>query len=172
MYINKVGAAGRRCLGWLSCWLINSFYHQTFYFCCFEFIFYTFIYLGQNPCQQILLNLVDQPEWDPHQCGTVILFWRSCYLTTTNLRTMRKWRWAQIPQNGLKPWNLRWDPCMRTKFGLWLTCPLISEPLRLNGYSRGRRMLIVVLLSTKLELSQKGFWQVQGVDYDEFLTRI
>ena len=28
-------------------------------------------------------------------------------------------------------------------------------------------MLIVVLLSTKLELSQKGFRQVQGVDYDE-----
>ena len=27
-------------------------------------------------------------------------------------------------------------------------------------------MLIVVLLSTKLELSQKGFQQVQGVDYD------
>ena len=27
--------------------------------------------------------------------------------------------------------------------------------------------MIVVLLSTKLELSQKGFRQVQGVDYDE-----
>ena len=25
-----------------------------------------------------------------HQSGTVILFWRSCYLTMTNLRTMRK----------------------------------------------------------------------------------
>ena len=44
---------------------------------------------------------------------------------------------------------------------------MIGEPLRLNGSSRGRRTLIVVLLSTKLELSQKGFRQVQGVDYDE-----
>src|SRR4051812_35256500 len=34
---------------------------------------------------------------------------------------------------------------------------MIGEPLRLNGSSRGRRMLIVVLLSTKLELSQKVF---------------
>ena len=46
---------------------------------------------------------------------------------------------------------------MRTKCGLWLTCPFIGEPLRLNGSLRGRRTLIVVLLSTKLELSQKGF---------------
>ena len=46
---------------------------------------------------------------------------------------------------------------MRTKYGLWLTCPMIGEPLRLNGSSRGRRTLIVVLLSTKLELSQKVF---------------
>ena len=27
---------------------------------------------------KILLNLVDQPERDPHQSGTVILFWKSC----------------------------------------------------------------------------------------------
>jgi hypothetical protein len=33
--------------------------------------------------------------------------------------------------------------------------------------SRGKRTLIVVLLSTKLELTQKGFRKVQGVDYDE-----
>ena len=85
----------------------------------------------------------------------------------TNLWTMRKRWWAQIPRNGLRPWNLRWDPCMRTKYGLWLTCPMIGKSLRINGSSRGRRTLIVVLLPTKLELSQKVFWQVQGVDYDE-----
>src|SRR3954470_19729238 len=34
---------------------------------------------------------------------------------------------------------------------------MIGKPLRLNGSSRGRRTLIVVLLSTKLELSQKVF---------------
>ena len=31
-------------------------------------------------------------------------------------------------------------------------------------------MLIVVSLSTKLELSQKGFRQVQDVDYDEIFS--
>ena len=49
---------------------------------------------------------------------------------------------------------------------------MIGEPLRLNESSRGRRPLIVVLLSTKLELSQKGFRQVQGVDYDEIFSLV
>ena len=34
---------------------------------------------------------------------------------------------------------------------------MIGESLRINGSSRGRRTLIVVLLSTKLELSKKVF---------------
>src|SRR3954467_9935789 len=49
---------------------------------------------------------------------------------------------------------------------------MMGEPLRLNGSSRGRRTLIVVLLSTKLELSQKGFRQVQGVEYDESFSLV
>ena len=35
--------------------------------------------------------------------------------------------------------------------------PMIGKPLRINGSSRGRRALMVVSLSTKLDLSQKGF---------------
>ena len=49
---------------------------------------------------------------------------------------------------------------------------MIGEPLRLNGSSRGRRTLIVVSLSTKLDLSQKGFRQVQDVDYDESFSLV
>ena len=49
---------------------------------------------------------------------------------------------------------------------------MIGEPLRLNGSSRGRQTVIVVLLSTKLELSQKGFRQVQDVDYDESFSLV
>ena len=49
---------------------------------------------------------------------------------------------------------------------------MIGESLRINGSSRGRRTLIVVLLSRKLELSQKGFRQVQGVDYDESFSLV
>ena len=33
-------------------------------------------------------------------------------------------------------------------------------------------MLIVMLVSTKLDLSQKGFRQVQGVDYDEIFSLV
>ena len=61
---------------------------------------------------------------------------------------------------------------MRTKCGLWLTCPMIGKPLRINGSSRERWTLMVVLLSTKLELSQKGFRQVQGVDYNEIFSLV
>ena len=46
------------------------------------------------------------------------------------------------------------------------------QAIKINGSSRGRWMLIVVLLSTKLELSQKGFRQVQSVDYDESFSLV
>ena len=61
---------------------------------------------------------------------------------------------------------------MRTKFGLWWTCPMTGKPLRINEYSRGRWTLIVVLLSTKLDLSKKVFDKVQGVDYDEIFSLV
>ena len=35
--------------------------------------------------------------------------------------------------------------------------PMIGKPYNINGSSRGRHTLIVVLLSTKLDLSQKVF---------------
>ena len=60
----------------------------------------------------------------------------------------------------------------RTKCGLWWTCRMIGKPLRINGSSRGRRTLIVVLLSTKLDLSKKVFDKVQGVDYDDIFSLI
>ena len=47
---------------------------------------------------------------------------------------------------------------------------MIGKPLRINGSSRGRRTLIVVLLSTKLDLSEKGFDKVQSVEYDEIFS--
>ena len=49
---------------------------------------------------------------------------------------------------------------------------MIGESLRINGSSRGRRTLIVVLLSTKLDLSKRFFDKVQGVDYDEIFSLV
>ena len=49
---------------------------------------------------------------------------------------------------------------------------MIGKPYFINGSSRGRHTLIVVLLSTKLDLSQKGFRQVQGVDCDEIFSLV
>ena len=121
---------------------------------------------------KLLPNLVGQPEYGLHQSGTVILFWRSCYLTMTNLRTMKKRWWARIPTNGYKPWNPRWDPCMRTNYGLWWACPMNGEPLRINGSLRRRQTLMVMSPFVKLDLSQRSFRQVQGVDCDETLSII
>src|SRR6266536_3766988 len=61
---------------------------------------------------------------------------------------------------------------MRTKYGLWWTCPMISKPLRINGSSRERRTLIIVLLSTKLELLQKVFDKFKDDDYDEIFSLV
>ena len=49
---------------------------------------------------------------------------------------------------------------------------MIGKPYKINGSSRGRRTLIVVLLSTKLDLSKKVFDKVQGVDYDEIFSLV
>ena len=49
---------------------------------------------------------------------------------------------------------------------------MIGKPYYINGSSRGRQTQIVVLLSTKLDLSQKGFRQVQGVDYNEIFSTV
>ena len=49
---------------------------------------------------------------------------------------------------------------------------MIGKPYCINGSSRGRRTLIVVLLSTKLDLSKKVFDKVQGVEYDEIFSLV
>ena len=54
-------------------------------------------------------------------------------------------------------------PCMRTKYGLWLTCLMIGKQLRINGSSRRRPTLTIILLSTKLNLSQKVFDKFKGL---------
>ena len=42
----------------------------------------------------------------------------------------------------------------------------------MNGSSRGRRTLIAVLLSTKLDLSKKVFDKVQDVEYNEIFSLV
>src|SRR3954465_13494533 len=60
---------------------------------------------------------------------------------------------------------------MRTKYGLWLTCPMIGKQLRINEFSRRRLTLMVMLLSTKLDLLRKVF-DKYNVDYDETFSPI
>ena len=80
----------------------------------------------------------------------------------------------------MSPDSSKWLEAMKSEMRsmyenkVWtlVDCPMIGKQLRINGLSRGRRTLIVVSLSTKLEFSQKGFRQVQDVDYDESFSLV
>ena len=49
---------------------------------------------------------------------------------------------------------------------------MIGKPLRINGSLRRRQTLMVMSPFMKLDLSQRSFRQVQGVDCDETLSII
>ena len=80
----------------------------------------------------------------------------------------------------MSPDSANWLEAMKSEMGsmyenkVWTLIDLPNDrrAIKINGSSRGRRTLIVVLLSTKLELSQKGFRQIQGVDYDESFSLV
>ena len=65
----------------------------------------------------------------------------------------------------MSPDSDRWLEAMKSEIGsmyenkVWTSVDLPDDrqALRINGSSRGRRTLMVVLLSTKLDLSQKVF---------------
>ena len=71
----------------------------------------------------------------------------------------------------MSPDSTKWLEAMKSemgsmyenKVGLWLTCPMIGKPSRINGSSRRRLTLMVMLLSTKLDLSQKVFDKFKGL---------
>ena len=62
----------------------------------------------------------------------------------------------------MSPYSDKWLEAMKSEIGsmyenkVW-TSLMISKPLRINGSLIGRRTLMVVLLSRKLDLSQKVF---------------
>ena len=65
----------------------------------------------------------------------------------------------------MSPDSAKWLEPMKSEMGsmyenkIWtlVDLPDDRQAIENNGSSRGRQMLIVVLLSTKLDLSQKGF---------------
>ena len=65
----------------------------------------------------------------------------------------------------MSPDSAKWLKAMKSEMGsmyenkVWtlIDLPMNGEPFRINGSSRGRRTVMVVLLSTKLDLSQKVF---------------
>ena len=65
----------------------------------------------------------------------------------------------------MSPDSVKWLEAMKSEMGsmyenkvwTWLTCPMIDKQLRINGSSRRRLTLTIMLLFTKLDLLQKVF---------------
>ena len=55
---------------------------------------------------------------------------------------------------------------MRTKYGLWLTCPMIGKQLKNKWIFKKKTDADGNVTVYKARLVAKGFRQVQGVDYD------
>ena len=67
----------------------------------------------------------------------------------------------------VSPDSAKWLEAMKSEmgsnYGLWLTCPMIGKPLKINGSSRRRLTLTVMLLSRKLDLLRKVFDKFKGL---------
>ena len=80
----------------------------------------------------------------------------------------------------MSPDSAKWLEAMKSEMRsmyenkVWTLIDLPNDrrAIEIKWIFKRRRTLIVVLPSTKLELSQKGFRQVQGVDYDESFSLV
>ena len=80
----------------------------------------------------------------------------------------------------MSPGSDKWLVAMKSEIGsmyenkVWtlIDFPDDRRAIENNGSSRGRQTLIVVLLSTKLDLSKKVFDKVQDVEYNEIFLLV
>src|SRR3954470_12451160 len=120
---------------------------------------------------KLLPNLVGQPEYDPHQSGTVILFWRSCYLTMMN----------NYEEAMMSPDSAKWLEAMKSEIGsmyenkVWTLVELPDDRQSLENKWIFKRKTDAGSSVTiyKARLVEKRFFdKVQGVDYDEIFSLV
>ena len=89
-----------------------------------------------------------------------------------NLRAMEKRWWAQNSDKWLEAMKSEIGSMYKNKAWTLVDLPDDRQAIEINGSLRRRRTWTVKLPSMKLDLWQRVFSQVQGVDYDEiFLIR-
>ena len=80
----------------------------------------------------------------------------------------------------MSPDSTKWLEAKKSEMGsmyenkVWTLgdLPDDRQAIEINGSSRRRLLLTVMLLSTKLDLLQKVFDKVQGIDYDETFSPV
>ncbi len=89
-----------------------------------------------------------------------------------NLRAMEKRWWAQIPTKWLGAMKSEIGSMYQNKAWTLVDLPDDRQAIEINGSLRRRRTSTVILPSMKLDLWQRVFPQVQGVDYDETFSLV
>ena len=85
-----------------------------------------------------------------------------------NLRAMEKRWWAQNSDKWLEAMKSEIGSMYQNKAWTLVDFPIIE----INGSLRRRRTWMVMLPFMKLDLWQRVFSQVQGVDYDEIFSSV
>ena len=114
---------------------------------------------------KLLQNLVGQPKHDPH-CSVSHVTWPWW--------TYKLWRNYDEP----KFWQMAWGHEIWDRIHIWeqsmdfgWLARWSASHRKINGSSRERRTLIVVLLSTKLDLLKKVLTKFKVLTTMSFLTR-
>ena len=121
---------------------------------------------------KLLPNLVGQPEYGPHQSGTVILFWKVMLLDHDKP--------TNYEEAMMSPDYAKWLEAMKSEMGsmyenkVWNLVDLPDDRQAIENKWIFRRKMDADSSVTiyKARIVAKGFRQVQGVDYDEIFSLV
>ena len=119
---------------------------------------------------KLLPNLVGQPEYGPHQSGTVIL---------SGSHVTRPWRTYELWEAMMSPDSAKWLEAMKSEMGsmyenkVWTLIDLPNDRrAKIKWIFKRKTDADSSVTIYKARIVAKGFRQVQGVDYDEIFSLV